>query len=372
MATISIEKQENEKFRVRVWSKRDAFGKRRSKQENDISGYVAAKKRAKELMYELEAEQTPKDLTFEQLDDMYFKERKTKVSPTTLANTFKYDRKLAREHFGKVKAANINTKMLQDYIDKLEQRNLREHTVKNYAKYVSTVLRWGVNEDILDFYKIKKLHYKKDEEPFEATTLTLDQTAELLNFMRVDDYNLFIPTLLSTLTGARRGEVLGLTWDDIDFENNIIYFRNNLVPIEGQIISKKILKTKSSRRMVALCDFLKKELLKHKPLSVSKQVCSNVFNGDITPDYLTKQFPIAAETLFNIHMREHDTRQNFSQLIYENENLLEERAKIMGHSDKNTTLNVYTRHRVTQKERDLLNAFGSILEEKMCQKMCQQ
>lgn len=371
MATIKIDKQDDGRYKVRVWAKRDVFGKRKSKQVKDISGITAAKKLGKELGFELDEGLYKNDLTFNQLDDLYYKERQNKVSPATLSTTFTNERNLAREHFGKVKAKLITTKMVQDYAD--AQLNVRQKTVKNRVAYVFAVLNWAVNEDFLDFYRIKKIHYVEDEEEFEATTLTLDQLAEILAYMKTGYYNLYIPTLISALTTARRSEALGLTWEDIDFENNNIYLRKGMIEAQNKTIVRNKLKTKTSKRVLPMADFLKDELLEHKTkycLHKDGQVCSNIFNGTIEPDYVTHSFHDMVLAKFNIDMREHDLRHTANQIMYENEDMLYERSKMMGHSNPSTTDRVYTKHTVSDRTRRIVNAFGEELRERMCAKKC--
>ena len=209
----------------------------------------------------------------------------------------------------------------------------------------------------------------KDEETFEATTLNIEQIATILKYMKQNLYNLYTPTLISVLTGSRRGETLGLTWNDIDFENNLIYFRNNIVNVNGKPINKTTLKTKNSKRVIAMADFLKEELIEHKnkfaPINIDDHVCSNIFQGEITPDYITHCFHDFMKNKYNINMREHDLRHNFSQLIYDNEELLLTKSKIMGHSNIDITKNVYTRHTVNQRMFDIVNSLGNMIKEKI-------
>lgn len=74
----------------------------------------------------------------------------------------------------------------------------------------------------------------------------------------------YITFLLAIYTGMRRGEVLGLKWEDIDFEEKIIYVNRSLtyVPQSGFIFTS--LKTKSSRRKIPIPDFVMKALEAHK------------------------------------------------------------------------------------------------------------
>ena len=365
--SYKIEKQPNGLYKVRVWSKQDALGKVKTKQKSDISGMTAARKWAQETEYELE--ENVSDITFLKLDDLYYNERKDKVSPTTLDTVFKYNRQLARNYLGNIKANRINTAIIQDFIDNEQKSGLKQKTVKNHVAYILSVLNWGVNFDKLEYNRVKKLNYKDDEEEFEATTLELEQVAEVLYFMKDKFYNLYIPTLIAFLTGARRGEILGLTWDMIDFENNIIHFKKNMVRSEGEQISKRKLKTKTSKRSVAMADFLKEELLEHKTKlaipEIDDHVCSNVFEGQISPDYLTHTFHDFMKNKFDIEMREHDLRHTFSQLVYDNEELLLTKSKMMGHSSTDITKNVYTRHKVNARMFNIVNTLGETLRERM-------
>ena len=373
MATIKIDKQKNGKYTIRVWSKRDDFGKRRSKCIKDISGIVAARKIASETSYELEESNINKDLTFCEADDLYFAERKSKVSPSTLNGLFKNERLRIRDYFGNVKIKNINTKMVQDYIDKEQAKGLKKKTVQNRVWYLKAVLNWAVNQDFLEYNRIKKLAFRDDEEEFEPTTLSLSQTAKILSKMRTDYYNLYIPTLISVLTSARRSEALGLTWDDIDFENNIINFRKSLITIDGKSVLKHNLKTKTSKRQVPMANFLREELLYHKAHFCLRdfdcQVCSNVFIGEISPDYITHSLHDMVLNTFHIDMREHDLRHTFSQIIYENEDLLLDKSKMMGHSNTITTSKIYTKKTISDHFCNIVNAMGEILREE-CAKNC--
>ena len=365
--SYKIEKQPNGKYKIRIWSKADKLGKIKTKQLSNISGITAAKKIAQELEYQLE--ENIADITFLKLDDLYYEERKNKVSPTTLNTVYKHNRQIIRNYLKNIKANKINTAIVQKFIDDEQNKGLKKKTVKNHVAYLLAVINWGVNYDYLDFNRIKKLNYKEDEETFEATTLNIEQIATILKYMKQNLYNLYTPTLISVLTGSRRGETLGLTWNDIDFENNLIYFRNNIVNVNGKPINKTTLKTKNSKRVIAMADFLKEELIEHKnkfaPINIDDHVCSNIFQGEITPDYITHCFHDFMKNKYNINMREHDLRHNFSQLIYDNEELLLTKSKIMGHSNIDITKNVYTRHTVNQRMFDIVNSLGNMIKEKI-------
>ncbi|MHC9385527.1 site-specific integrase [Clostridioides difficile] len=71
-------------------------------------------------------------------------------------------------------------------------------------------------------------------------------------------------------TGMRKGEVLGLFWEDIDLENNIIKIRRNLVRKKDSNFELAPPKTNSSIRDIKIGDTLSK-ILKDEKLNQKKQ-----------------------------------------------------------------------------------------------------
>ena len=56
-------------------------------------------------------------------------------------------------------------------------------------------------------------------------------------------------------TGARRGEVLGLTWSDIDFENRRLSFKKSLLAKDGEGVELSTTKTASSNRNIFILNY---------------------------------------------------------------------------------------------------------------------
>lgn len=373
-----IEKLPNGKYKIRVWSKLDIFGKKKSKQISNISGITTATKLAKELELQINDNYLQEDFQFNpdiklsQLEQLYYNEREKKISPTTLHNSFKQNREKILAYFGNLKVRNINTYVVQKFIDEQQETTkYKKKTIKNFVGYLQAVINWGVNNNFVEYNRIKKLNYIDDEEEFEATTLSIEQITEILPKMKKEYYNIYIPSLITILTSARRGEVLGLRWEDLDFENHTISFVKNKITAGGKTEVRNKLKTTKSKRINPMADFLKDELIEHKKFCYqnSNQVCSNVFIGEISPDYLTHTLHDFILKEFNIDMREHDLRHTFSQLIEDNEDIIIAKSEMMGHSNLITTKAVYTRPSFVRKMR-IANILGEMLREAMCAKKC--
>ncbi len=352
--SYKIEKMKNGKYRIRVWSVADEFGKIHTKQVSNINTASAARTKALEIEEDFKLNrEIAQDYTFNQLRNLYETAKKNKLSPNTVNKKESY-RNAVCEKWGNVKCRNINSRNMQDWVNELEEKenpnkkghNLKMATIQEYVKVVTTTLNWGVSMGYIERNNIKKIEYREDEEDFEPTILTAEQLSEILKTLKQEYYNLYIPCLISLLADPRRGEVLALQTDDIDFENGLMFLRKNVYEDEnGKVQIKNKLKSKTSRRTLALSNFLQRELQEHLEMNKglnTTYICDNVFIGKVTPSYLTHKFHDFMRNRFGVNMRFHDLRHNFNQLCFENGVDLSTRSKMMGHSSEKITNRVYT------------------------------
>lgn len=372
MAT-EIKQLKNGTYSVRVYAKhKDALGKRKSKYQSGIKSVATARILAKEFEEELER-YVDDDFTLAEANEMYLLSRESKVEPTTFAR-FKFVYKPIIERLGHIKIKNINNRVVQSYVDdrqkdksKNSKERIKKATVEREVRYIKTIINWLIANDYLEYNKIKRIEYTPDEEEFEATTLSIEQVADVLKNLKMNYYNLYIPVLISVTTSARRGEALALKWSDIDWVNNTITFHSNFVEVGNKTVDKSKMKTKSSRRIIAMCDFLRGELLEHQNICVglnSDYVCATPFSSDVpmTPSNLTKKYHKYILDTYGIHMRLHDLRHTFNQLAYENGVDISTRAMIMGHSNEKLTQKVYT-HNSILKSKEATNKLGNKIAE---------
>lgn len=368
--SYKLEKMPNGKYKIRVWSKPDEFGKIKTKQVSNINTVAVAKKKALEIEEALDNDCTIKAYTFKQLFNLYFEAKKKKLSPNTL-NSKKNYRETTLQYWGNVPADKITTRNVQKWINELEEKEnpnkkgirIKSATVKEYYKVLNTILNWAAEQNLIEFNRIKTIEFLDDDEEFEPTILSPEKLNEILMAFKKNCYNLYIPSLISLLNDPRRGEVTALKYSDIDFDKGLIYLRSAAYQEEGKKKTKNKLKTKSSKRILVMSDFLKQELLEHKELNKalnSDFVCDNIFIGELTPSYISHKFHDFVKQRFGIDMRFHDLRHNFNQLCYENGTDSTTRSKMMGHSSEKITNKVYT-HFSTSKAKEAVESVSESL-----------
>jgi len=190
-------------------------------------------------------------------------------------------------------------------------------------------------------------------------------------FSLVKGKNLFIPIMIGAYTGLRRSEVVGLKWENIDFNERIIRvkhakirprkkFLTYLKPKHGELTQDGNLlkkpKNKTSYRDVPmseiLYDVLWKWRIEQKGLRVklgenavyNDFVCTMREDGrEMKPDLVTQSF----HNLLVKHnlplIRFHDLRGTLATLLIENDENIKYVSELLGHYDTKTTERYYAK-----------------------------
>lgn len=236
------------------------------------------------------------------------------------------------------------------YVDKLDSgysgAYIRQmHNLLNQA--FDQAVRWSLVK--VNPVKNAKPPKVKSE---EKITWTVDEVNRFLNLIK--DSSMEIPYLLAIFTGMRRGEVLGLKWDDVDFENKKIRIKRSLCFVSGKGLIFKEPKTKKSKRQISISQHVVNVLKKHKQkqefqkekLGVQYQdnnliVCTDD-GKPLDPRNLLRQFYRLIEEANVPRISFHDLRHTHATILMqqgENPKVVSER---LGHSRVGITLDLYS------------------------------
>lgn len=204
---------------------------------------------------------------------------------------------------------------------------------------------------------------------YKASILTLQEFRLIYNSLNdtlFEDYIFKLALDISIETGLRRGELCGLTWDSLNFEDNFIDINKALIRIENQYSISK-LKTEGSYRTIPISDELAQKLKKHKTIQSSNKLKYGEFykkvifnkisydlifrheNGDyiIPSTFLQRLKRLCRYNKIDKNIRWHDLRHTNATYLIESGVNLKVVQDRLGHSLMQTTADTYSH--VTKK-----------------------
>ena len=153
---------------------------------------------------------------------------KCEIAESTLVSYIYTYNKRIRSELGKRLVTAIRWSDVKRFYIKMLGEGLSISYVDNMSKIIEPVLELAVKEGVIEINPakgvMKELRKRKDWNPKTRKALTEKQQKNLIDFVAGSfEYRHFLPYLTVLLeTGVRCGEFIGLRWDDIDFDNNVV------------------------------------------------------------------------------------------------------------------------------------------------------
>ena len=304
--------------------------------------------------------------------------KKPLIKPSTFTNWQNRLRIHLIPFFGEYELEELDSKLLQQFIFDKFNDNLRHKSVRD----LDMIFRLTVSEAVeLEYIKTATkfiVKYPKNITQKKTITEVLNDSeySKLFNYLMGSINYSDMGILISLCTGLRIGEVCALQWKDIDFNNKMIsvsktaqriYIRDldDSVGTTEHIVGAP--KTASSYRTIPVMDALidkLKTMRRDWPdencviidyLSGANRQRKLRF-GD--PRTLRQRFERVLKMLGINHHTFHALRHTFASKLIEMGIDPKTVSELLGHSDINTTLNLYV-HPNEQQKRDAVNALLS-------------
>ena len=255
------------------------------------------------------------------------------------------------------------------YIANMELQKITEKDLKNFFAYITkysnstiakiygivnntfkiavrrNILRFNFLDDQIEF----SIPYSNNRDK-KVSAFTIEEQKKLIIALKETTCRYKYQFLISLFTGMRMGEINALDLDDIDFENKIIHIRRTITRgLDERAMVGSYTKTKSGTRDIIMdsnVEAIFREYLSssyyykndlHLLFCNSRKQCISTDATNMMFKYICEQYNIGNGSAMHQHMLRH----TYATRCIESGMPASVLAKIMGHANVSTTLNVY-------------------------------
>ena len=254
-------------------------------------------------------------MTFNTLVEMYLSNEYLGTKPQMQRSRLKH----WLNHMGDMPINDIDKEDITSGLESLS-KELSNATINKYKKLVSVVFNYGIRElGLVDnpTRYIRSLLEKKGRTRY----LSDNERERLFKACRDSKWDkLYLLVLIAITTGARRGELLSLHWNDIDIDKQTAYVQTS---------------KNGEPKVLPLTESVIKELERF-----SLNNGSLIFASEITPDkpyIFFKQWKRVRDEAELIDFRFHDLRHTTASYLAQNGATLLEIADVLGHKQIEVT-----------------------------------
>ena len=326
------------------------------------------------------------DMPFIDYLDMWLKQIKPLVKPSSWESYNKVINGKLKPYFAdkNFKLRDLRGMHFTEYFVHLKEHGrsdnkggLSRKAILNIRGVLSSALTYAVENDMIHDNVVEHSRLPLfEEKTFVPTIYDTEQIKTLLEYAEKTESKMCLFLYLVMFTGARKGELLALTWDNVNFEDNTIHICMNRTGSSKEVLNKPTSpKTRNGVRTVPLPEKVMNMLREEKERQKqNKSVLKSYYkvyeydyvirqsDGSIyNPNSVNRIIKKMEDKLGLPHCRVHDYRHAVASILFENGVPLADVTTQLGHGQTSTTERIYIhRANVAPKEnvQTLANAIG--------------
>lgn len=269
-------------------------------------------------------------------------------------------------YFKNKRIRSITTTDVNIFLDSLAKEGLAVKTKRNIRNVLNGIMVLAVQENVIGFNPLTNTTVFRETKKENRRALTGEEVRQLLHaldayYEKKKNYKsvnmLIYPYVyLAIYTGARRGELCALTWDDIDVEKCTVSINKSI----NEHLDIEDPKTPNAYRVNVIPKDVMAKLL---PFKDSK--CNKVFHtctGEyIKPSNIARAFRNILKFGSLPHIRLHELRHTLATLALQAGVPITDISKQLGHASISTTLDFYS-HASNESSENVVKGFSKIVD----------
>jgi len=266
--------------------------------------------------------------------------------------------------FGGLELNSLSEEVIQEYAFHLLHKGrldgnggMSERTAKDIIVVLKNTLRDAMRQRILPQAELN-IQFPNQHDQYKIQVLPKDAQRKLVQAIYLDLTPKSAGILLALHTGLRIGEICGLKWNDIDFDQKILKVQRTVQRVyrkalDGSGKSKIVIstpKTRSSKREVPLAGLLLPVLRKILPENIDTFFLSRNENClEVRTFRAFFENFLSSNQIDRINF--HALRHTFATRCIEAGGDCKTVSELLGHSTVNMTLNLYVHPQIEQKRK---------------------
>jgi phage integrase family protein len=291
----------------------------------------------------------PVKYTVKDWAEIWLNEYTGDLKPLTVKQYTTYINNRIVKNMGSVKLTRLDTPIIQRFYNQLTKEGLSPVTIKNIHSILHSMLETAVEVGYMRTNPSNVCRLPKPEKK-QIKPLENADISKLLEALKGDKYESLYTVDL--FTGLRQGELLGLTWDCIDFKKGTMYIYRQLQFNKGSYYFTSLKNGKT--RTIALAPYVLNILRNQKAWQAECQlksygmwnnkddlVFTNELGGHLTQNYTYRHFKKIVSSIGIPDARLHDLRHTFAVSSLQSGNDVKTVQEALGHHTAAFTLDVY-------------------------------
>lgn len=349
------------------------------KLNKEIDAFVKA---FEEEIEQFGLQERPDRIRFAAFCETYLEIKKSTLAPTTFPFYESVVREMLIPMFGTLRMSDIRTHHVQQFIQYLyndrprgdgAEGHIAPATVKRYTTVLRSILTLAYKMEYIDedVGVSRRIEFPKADTP-EVEAFTMEEVSDILQAAESEPLQIRALVEVALFTGLRRGEIVGLKWEDVDLDKQLLSVKRSIYKPKDQKALEKAPKSKCSIRTIAiperLCDTLrayKEHQDRHASfMGHAWQNLGYIFTEEdgyvMNPHTPTKQFSKFLKRHNIRHLKFHGLRHTSATMLLANGCDIKTVSVRLGHSDIETT-NIYV-HALESVDRRAASTFDRMLD----------